>query len=399
MQSSSVYSFETRAIHSGHSPDAETGAMLTPIVQSTTFAQSSIGEDCAHSYSRVSNPTVAALESAIASLDGRQHAVCFATGMSATTALFLSILSAGDEVICSDVIYGGTTRLLEDFLRPFGIIAHYVDTSLAVNVGAAINEKTKLVFIESPANPTLKLAAIAEIASLTKAAGIPLAVDNTFLTPLLQDCRKLGAEISLYSTTKYFDGHNATVGGAIALDDAVLAERLFLTRKTLGLNQKPFEAWLTLQGIQTLPLRLKRQSESALRLATWLEERTDVAFVSYPGLVSHPQHALAISQQESGGAIVAFELKGGFEFAKRFATALGLITLAENLGAAQSIITHPASMTHTNLSAIEKARLGITPGLVRLSVGLEGVEDLQRDLSQALSRANELVPLTKGERK
>lgn len=390
MQSSSNYSFATRAVHAGHTSSSNGGAMVTPIFQSTTFAQTSIGEESPHTYSRASNPTVSALENAIASLDQSEHAICFATGMSATTALFLSVLKGGDEVVCSDVVYGGTTRLLEDVLRPLGIVAHYVDTSIAANVEACLNDKTKLVFLESPANPTLKLAPISAISKLTKKAGILLAVDNTFLTPLLQDCRRLGADICLYSTTKYFDGHNATVGGAITLDEAQLANQLFQIRKTLGLNQKPFEAWLTLQGLQTLPLRVKLQSKSALRIATWLEEQENVNAVHYPGLVSHPQHALANSQQKSGGAVIAFEVIGGFHAAKDLATALNLITLAENLGASQSIMTHPASMTHTNLTQEDAKRLGITPGLLRLSVGLESVVDLQGDIEQALVATGEL---------
>ncbi len=384
MQSPSIHSFSTRAIHGGHQTLASSNPMITPIYQSTTFAQKEVGENAQHTYSRASNPTVAALESAIAALEQTQHSVCFATGMSATTALLLALLGPGDEVVCSDVVYGGTSRLLREVLEPIGIKAAFVDTSKTMEVARALTARTKLVFLETPANPTLKLSDIAAISTLTRERNIPLAVDNTFLTPLLQDCTSLGADIVLYSTTKYFDGHNATVGGAICTNGEALADKLRDLRKTLGLNQKPFEAWLTLQGIQTLPLRIHRQCDSASELATWLADHPLVERVIYPNLPSHPQFELAQRQQETGGALIAFELRGGLASAKRFVSSLRLVTLAENLGSGQSIATHPASMTHSDIPDHEARTLGISPGLIRFSVGLESANDLRHDLAQSL---------------
>ncbi len=394
MQSASVHRFETRAVHGGHTKPIAEGAMVSPIFQSTTYAQNSIGDSIQHTYSRASNPTVARLEEAIASLDQRQHAICFATGMSASTALFFALLQSGDELICSDVVYGGTTRLIEEVLQPLGIEVRFIDTSDATALRRSISKRTKLVFVESPANPTLKIADIGALAEVTKRAGTLLAVDNTFLTPCLQNCRELGADIALYSTTKYFDGHNVTVGGALTLDDAQLAKKLRRLLKTMGLNQKPFEAWLTLQGIQTLPLRIHQQSRTALELASWLEGLPAIAHVFYPGLPSHFQFSLASKQQEAGGGIIAFELKSGFAGARSLVSSVQLITLAENLGATQSIVTHPASMTHADLNPHDGARIGITPGLIRLSVGLESFDDLKADLAFCLLNLSDSISAT-----
>jgi cystathionine beta-lyase/cystathionine gamma-synthase len=382
----------TLAIHGGQSPDPTTGAILTPVYQSTTYAQEAVGVHKGFTYTRCGNPTVAALERSLGELEGALPAACFSTGLAAITGLFLSELEGGGHVVVSDVVYGGTVRLLRQVLGKFGVSATYVDASDTAEVARAITKQTKLVLVETPGNPTLKLCDIAAVAKVTKAAGVPLAVDNTFLTAVLQRPLDLGADISIYSTTKYIEGHNATVGGALVTRDAALLERLRLVQRTIGAVLAPWEAWLTIRGIKTLPLRLARHSESALKVAKWLESRPEVASVACPGLDSFPQHALAKQQQGAGGGIIAFELRGGLEAGVRLMNSVKLCTLAENLGAAETLVTHPTSMTHGSLTPAERAAAGITDGLVRLSVGLEGPDDIIADLAQALAVASTVTP-------
>ena len=279
--------------------DSHASSLLFPLYQTGTFVHDAVGVDKGFSYSRVSNPTVDALERAIGSLEGTAPAVCFRTGMAAESALFFSVLRAGEHAILSEVTYGGTIRLFREILEPLGVHASFVDTSNPANVEAAITPQTRIVFIETPANPVLKLTDIAAIAEITKRHSLLLAVDNTFLTPVLQRPLELGADISVLSTTKYIDGHNATVGGSLATNDVVLAERFRLIRKTLGSIQAPFEAWLTLQGIKTLPARLRLHCENAQIVAEWIEAHPAVAQVYYPGLPSFPQHELALRQQRA----------------------------------------------------------------------------------------------------
>jgi cystathionine beta-lyase/cystathionine gamma-synthase len=376
----------TRAVHAGLEPDAATGAILAPIVQSTTFVQDAVGVHKGFTYSRADNPTVAALERCLGALEDAPPSVCFSTGLAAETALFLALLRAGDHAVISDVVYGGTVRLFRQVLGALGIEASFVDAGDARAVGAAITPRTRLVFVESPGNPTLKLADIAGIARLTRAAGVPLAVDNTFLTPVLQRPLGLGADISLYSTTKYIEGHNATVGGAVTTQDAALIERLRLVRKSIGSIQSPLEAWLTLRGLKTLPLRVRRHSESAIQIARWLESDPRVVRVLYPGLESFPQRELAAELPAHGG-IVSFEVKGGAERGIAVMNAVRLCARAESLGAVETLITHPATMTHGDVAREEREAAGISDGLIRLSVGLEEPEDIIADLSQALDAA------------
>jgi len=387
MASFSARGIATLAVHGGQSPDSATGAILTPIYQSTTYVQEAVGEHKGFTYSRAANPTVSALERALGALEDAPPAVCFGTGMGAITALFLSLLKAGDHVVVSDVVYGGTVRLVRQVLEGLGIAATFVDTSRPELLAGAITRRTRLVFIESPANPTLKLTDIAAAARITRVAGVPLAVDNTFLTPVLQRPLELGAAISLYSTTKYIEGHNATVGGSITTRDVALLERLKLIRKTLGSIQSPFEAWLTLRGLKTLPLRMRAHCEGAGAVAQWLAAQPGVAKVHYPGLKGFPQAALAARQQGGAGGIVAFEVEGGLEAGKRLLSAVRLCSLAENLGAAETLITHPVSMTHGDVPVAERRAVGISDGLIRLSVGLEDPADIIADLEQALAVA------------
>ncbi|MGH9501001.1 MAG: trans-sulfuration enzyme family protein [Terriglobales bacterium] len=378
----------TIAIHGGLGPDPATGAILTPIYQSTTFVQQAVGVHKGFTYSRAANPTVDALERALGAVEKTPPAVCFATGMAAITTLFLSLLKAGDHAVISDVVYGGTVRLFQQVLAGLGIGYSFVDASRPELVEEAITSRTKIVFLETPGNPTLKLCDIAAIAGLAHRHGIKLAVDNTFLTPILQPVLDLGADISLLSTTKYIEGHNATVGGSLATRDESLLERFRLIRKTTGCIQSPQEAWLTLRGLKTLPARLKLHCENAATVAQWLEQHPAVERVHYPGLASFPQRRLAERQHAAHGGMLAFEIKAGSDAAIVLMNSVKLCSLAENLGAVETLITHPVSMTHGDVPVEKRREVGITDGLIRLSVGLEAPEDIIADLDQALAVAN-----------
>ena len=382
--SSDPQCIETLALHAGTQPDPTTGAILTPIYQTTTYRQEAVGVDKGFTYSRAGNPTVAALERRLAALEGAEFATCFSSGLSATTALFLTLLKAGDRVVASEVCYGGTVRLLQQIFSSFGVQADFIDTSNEEAFKEALREPAKLVFIETPANPTLRLTDISLAAKLAHDADAVLIVDNTLLTPALQKPLDLGADVSLHSTTKFIDGHNATIGGALITRNKELHERFDLIRKSTGTIQAPFDAWLTLQGVKTLPLRIRQHSENALKVARFLENHPRVTTLYYPGLESFPQHELATLQQASGGALIAFEVEGGTEAGIKLMNSVRLCSLAENLGSAETLITHPASMTHAAVRPEQREAAGITDGLVRLSVGLENPEDLIADLDQAL---------------
>ena len=377
----------TVAIHGGRSLDAHASSILFPLYQTSTFVHDAVGVDKGFSYSRVSNPTVDALERAIGALEETPPAVCFRTGMAAVSTLFLALLKTGDHVVLSDVVYGGTIRLFSEVLDNLGVSASFVDSSDPANVEAAITPATRIIFIESPGNPTLKLTDIEAVSRIAKRHSLLLVVDNTFLTPVLQKPLELGADVSLLSTTKYIDGHNATLGGSIATRDESLLERLRVVRKTLGTTQAPFEAWLVLQGMKTLPARLKLHCDNAQLIASWLEEHPAVAKVYYPGLDSCPQKALAERQQSAPGGMIAFELKAGFDATIRTLNNVKLCSRAESLGGLETLITHPSSTTHADVDPEMRRRLGISDGLVRLSVGLEAPEDIIADLDQAFATA------------
>jgi len=373
----------TRLIHGGAGPDPSTGAILTPIHQVTTYVQEAVGVHKGFTYTRSGNPTVRSLEEVLAAAEGTtERAVAFSTGMAATTALFLSELAAGDHVVCGAVVYGGTVRLLRQLLQKFGVRAAFVDATDPTKVEAAIETRTKIVFIETPANPTLVLTDIAAVAKIKNRTR--LVVDNTFLTPALQRPLELGADAVLYSTTKFLEGHNTTVGGAILSNDAPFLERLRFVQNAVGFAQSPFEAWLTVRGLKTLPLRMKRHSDNALRVAEHLERHPRVRAVHYPGLASFPQAELARRQQQSGGGVLSFEVEGGVEAGIAVLNSVKLCALAENLGAVETLITHPASMTHADVPREDRLRGGISDGLIRLSVGLEDAEDVIADLDRAL---------------
>lgn len=380
--------FTTKQIHAGVRPDPVTGAILTPVHQSTTFVQDSVDEYLAkgYSYSRSGNPTVRALEEKLAILENGVDCSCYATGMAAIQAVVQACLSAGDHAIVSDVAYGGTYRLCTTIYRRFGVDFSFVNSADADAVREAVRDNTKLILTETPANPTLKLTDIRAVSDIATERGIPHAVDNTFLTPYYQRPLDLGANISVHSTTKYFDGHNATVGGAVIADDQELSDRIRFVQNAGGVIMSPWVAWLTLQGTKTLSIRLDRQSSNALAIAEFLQAHPKVTEVCYPGLPSFPQHELAKEQASGFGAMLWFEVEGGVEAGKRLMDSVELCTLAENLGSVETLITHPVTMTHADVEEAERKRVGITDGLVRLSVGLEDVEDLVDDLKKALDR-------------
>ncbi|MGB5347022.1 MAG: PLP-dependent aspartate aminotransferase family protein [Woeseia sp.] len=378
--------FRSKQIHAGVTPDPTTGSILTPIYQSTTFVQESVDTYLkkGFSYSRSGNPTVRALENKLTVLEGGVDTTCFTTGMAAVHATMLAFLSAGDHAIISDVAYGGTYRLCTQVLNRFGIEFTFADTSNPASVKQAVRKNTKLFFTETPANPTMKLSDIAAISKIAKAQKAVHVVDNTFLTPYFQRALDLGADLSLHSTTKYFDGHNATVGGAVIAKTKELDEKMRFIQNSTGSIMSPQVAWLTMQGCKTLAVRMDQQSASAMQIATFLEGHRKVKQVAYPGLKSFSQHALAKQQASGFGAMLWFEVKGGLTAGKQLMDNIELWTLAENLGSVESLITHPVTMTHAAVAREERERVGIIDGLVRLSVGLEDAEDLIEALEKAL---------------
>ena len=378
--------FSTRQIHAGVEPDPLTGSILTPIYQTTTFAQDSVDEYLAkgYSYSRSANPTVRALELKLTDLEGGNDCSCFATGMAAINAVLLAFLNAGEHAVVSDVAYGGTYRLCTQVFTRFGVEFTFADTSDPDAVRSSIRANTRLILTETPANPTLKLTDIAAISAIANEHDIPHAVDNTFLTPYFQRPLELGADLVVHSTTKYFDGHNATVGGAVVSRTAELDEATRFIQNSTGTIMSPQVAWLTLQGCKTLSVRMEKQSANAAAIADFLEGHPKVERVCYPGLESFPQHELASSQASGYGAMVWFEVIGGLAAGKALMDSVEIWTLAENLGAVESLITHPVTMTHADVDEAERRRVGISDGLVRLSVGLEHADDLIAALSAAL---------------
>ncbi len=380
--------FKTREVHAGVRPDPVTGAILTPIYQTTTYVQESVDQylEKGYSYSRSGNPTVTALEQRITALEGGAGSLCFATGMAATSCTIMALVGTGDHVILSDVVYGGTHRVSTKVLNRWGLQCSFVDTSNPDNVQQEIRDNTRLIFTESPANPTLKLTDIAAVSEVARAAKIPHVVDNTFLTPYFQRPLELGADISLHSTTKFMEGHNVSVGGSITAADPALIEQIMFVRNCLGSNMTPMVAFYTLQGIKTMSTRLEAQSANALKVAHFLETHPMVERVTYPGLDSFPQKELADRQASGHGSMLWFEVKGGVASGKKLMDTLQLWSLAENLGSVESLVTHSVTMTHADMPVEERLAAGITDGLVRLSAGLEDADDLIADLKQALDQ-------------
>ena len=364
-------------------------ALVTPIVQSTTFSRSGIESQAPHAYSRQSNPTVAALEKVLGDLEYALPAVTTSTGLGAETALFLTLLEAGDHVVCARALYGGTTRLLQRILPRFGVTTDFVDTRDLDAVRDALRPNTKLVFLETPSNPTLDVTDVRAVSDVAHAAGALVAVDNTFLTPLLQQPLDLGADVSVYSTTKFLEGHSAALGGALVTRDADLRERLLAVRLATGGIQTPFHAWLTLQGLKTLDVRLERQCATAQSLATWLCEHPLVARVHYPSLAPEQERGIAEDQHLGAhGAVLAFELRTGEAGARAVVGSVRDLRLVEHVGSVETLLTHSATMTHGAVPRDERERVGVTDGLLRISVGLEPFEVLRADLEQALDAAD-----------
>ncbi|QYR52742.1 cystathionine gamma-synthase [Lysobacter soyae] len=376
----------TLAIHGGQSPDPTTGAVMPPIYATSTYAQSSPGVHQGFEYSRTHNPTRFAYERCVAALEGGTRGFAFASGMAATSTL-LEMLDSGDHVVAVDDLYGGTYRLFERVRRrSAGLDFSFVDLTDLAAFEAAITPKTKLVWIETPTNPLLKIIDIAAVCAVAKKHGLIVVVDNTFASPMLQRPLELGADIVMHSATKYLNGHSDMVGGMLVVgDNADLAEQLAFLQNSIGGVQGPFDSFLALRGLKTLHLRMKAHCENAMAIAEMLEKHPNVEKVLYPGLPSHPQHALAKSQMDGFGGMVSVYVKGGLPEASRFCERLELFTLAESLGGVESLVNHPAVMTHASVPSERRAALGISDNLVRLSVGVESVDDLSADLFQALS--------------
>jgi len=385
MTESSGDGFATRAIHVGQEPDPATGAVIVPIYQTSTYAQSEVGVHKGYDYSRTANPTRAALETCLASLDSGRFGLAFASGMAAEDTL-LHLFETGSHVVASDDVYGGTFRLFHRVLERVGLRFTFVDASRASNVVEAIEEQTRLIWLESPTNPLMKLIDIAAVSAAAHERDILVAVDNTFASPYCQRPLELGADVVHYSTTKYLGGHSDVVGGALVTSRDDLYERLKFLQNAVGGVPGPFDSWLVLRGLKTLAVRMRQHTTNAQEVACFLEQHASVRRVYYPGLPSHPQHDLAVRQMVGGfGGMLSFEVQGGVSAAREVARRTRLFTLAESLGGVESLIELPALMTHASLPAERRAEVGIDDGLIRLSVGIEEADDLVADLAQALS--------------
>ena len=385
MSSDKDYGIGTKAIHAGQAPDPSTGAVMMPIYATSTYAQTSPGEHQGYEYSRSHNPTRFAYERCVAALESGTHGYAFASGLAATSTV-LELLDAGSHVVCMDDVYGGTYRLFERVRRrSAGLDFSFVDLNDLDAVKAALKPGTKMIWCETPTNPLLKLVDIRRLADFAKANGLLLAVDNTFSSPVLQRPLELGADIVMHSATKYLNGHSDIVGGMIVVKDPAIAEQMTFLQNAVGGIQGPFDSFLALRGLKTLHLRMQAHCVNAQFIAEKLEVHPAVEKVAYPGLVSHPQHALAKTQMHGFGGMVSVWLKGGFPEAKRFMQRLELFTCAESLGGVESLANHPAVMTHASVPLERREALGVTGNLVRLSVGVEDVVDLWTDIEQALS--------------
>jgi methionine-gamma-lyase len=385
--------FATNVVHAGQEPDPSTGSVAVPIYQTSTFAFRDVeqgarrftGAEEGYIYTRLGNPTIRALEISLTELEEGEDARACASGMAAINIAVLSLVNKGDHVVTTDSLYGGTAKLFSDILPKFGVHFTFVDLSEPKNVEGAMRENTKIIYVETPSNPTMKLTDIEAVSKIAKENGITTMVDNTFMSPYFQQPLKLGADVSIHSLTKYLSGHSDVIGGAIIASKAIIGlidPILTNTGATLG----PFEAWLTLRGIKTLAVRLDRHNENALKIAKFLETHPKVEKVHYPGLPSHPQHELAKKQMSGFGGVLSFELKGGLEAGRKLMNSVRLCTLAVSLGAVETLIEHPASMTHVIVPKEERLKTGITDSLVRLAVGIEDADDIISDLDQALEK-------------
>ncbi len=384
---SAGHGFGTKAIHAGQRPDPVTGAVMTPVYYTSTYAQEAPGVHKGFEYSRTHNLTRFALEANLAALEGGKHGLCFASGLAATSTI-LQLFDSGAHVVAVDDLYGGTFRLFDKVFRRFGFEFSYVDPLLgAAAIEAAIRPTTKMVWVETPTNPMLKLCDLAAVAEVCKRKGVLLAVDNTFMTPYLQRPLELGADIVCHSTTKYLNGHSDVIGGALVVADDGLRDRLAFLQNAVGAVPSPMDSFLVMRGTKTLHVRMERHEANARALADWLEAHAQVEKVIYPGLESHPQHALAKRQQRGFGGMISFVLRGGLDESRRFLSACRIFTLAESLGGVEALIEHPAIMTHASVPVDRRNALGIVDGFIRLSVGIEDLADLRGDLERAFHAA------------
>jgi cystathionine gamma-lyase len=377
--------FDTKVVRATIEPDPTTGAIVPPIFQTATYVLPEVGRNLGYDYTRSSNPTRAQLESIMAALEDVPYAVAFASGMSAIDSMS-KLLSPGDHVVCSDDVYGGVSRLFDQILTRYGIEFTYVDSSDPANIDEAMRDQTKLVWIETPTNPLLKVTDLEAAAEIAHKHGIWLGVDTTFATPALLRPFELGADIVVHSTTKYLSGHNQLIGGCVLTKHEEIDEQMRFVQKSIGAVPSPFDCWLTILGLKTLSVRMARHSENGMQVAKFLEEHPKVARVSYPGLPSHPGHEVAKRQMSAFAGMISFELKGGIPAGKTLLNNVKLCALAESLGAVETMITHPATMTHAEVPVEERLARGLTDGLVRLSVGIEDPADILADLERALDQ-------------
>ncbi|MBK7130231.1 MAG: cystathionine gamma-synthase [Crocinitomicaceae bacterium] len=378
------YGFGTRAIHAGQEPDPTTGAIMTPIYQTSTYVQESPGKNKGYGYARGKNPTRVALENCIAALEGGKHGICFSSGMGSMDAV-IKLLKPGDEVVTGDDLYGGSYRMFTKIYEPFGIKFHFVNMFDTSNIEKAINKNTKLIWAETPTNPTMQIIDIAAVSKIAKAHEILLAVDNTFASPYLQNPLSLGADIVMHSVTKYLGGHSDVVMGALIMNDDQLHEKLYFILNSCGANPGPMDSWLVLRGIKTLHLRMERHCFNGRKIAEFLKSHPKVDKIYWPGFTDHPNHEVAKKQMKDFGGMISFTTKNAtLESTFKLASSFKVFSLAESLGGVESLINHPATMTHASIPKAEREKAGVVDSLLRLSVGVEDADDLIEDLKQAL---------------
>lgn len=375
--------FDTKVVRATIKPCPTTGAIVPPLYQTATYVLPGVGESLGYDYTRSSNPTRAQLESVLAALEGVPYAVAFASGMAAVDSV-LKMFGPGDHIVCSDDVYGGVSRLFDRILSRYGLTFTYVNSSFPEEIEAAIKPETKMLWIETPTNPLLKVTDLEAVSKIAKKHNVLFGIDNTFATPALLRPFEWGADIVLHSTTKYLSGHNQIIGGCVLTKHEDIHEQMKFIQKSIGAVPSPFDCWLTLMGIKTLAIRMERHSKNAMKVAQFLEAHPAVATVTYPGLPSHPQHEIAKRQMSDYSGMISFDLKGGIPAGKALLNTVELCALAESLGAVETMITHPATMTHAEVPKEERLARGLTDGMVRLSVGIEDVEDIIADLKKAL---------------
>ncbi len=378
--------FKTKAIHSGRNVDSSTGSIVPPIHQTATYVLDEIGKTKGFDYSRASNPSRQYLEKTLSDLENGKHAVCYSSGLSAVDACF-KLLSSGDHIVSTDDVYGGVSRMLDQILSRFDITVTYVDTTKPELVSEAIKSNTKMLWIETPTNPLLKVTDISEMSKIAKSKNLILGVDSTFATPYYLKPLDLGADVVVHSTTKYLSGHNSIIGGVCVVNDDEIYKKLKFLQKSIGAVPSPFDCWLTQIGIKTLAIRMDKHSKNALEVAKFLESHEKIDRVIYPGLESHPQYQIAKEQMSGFSGMISITLKSDFDSTVRMMNSFKLFSLAESLGAVESMVTHPASMTHPDVPKDVREARGLTDGLVRLSIGIEDIDDIIEDLSQALDKA------------